>query len=269
MKWGRLFFLVLPFNYVVWYSSSCSGNILGATELRGPVSYSFKDLKIATKDFNESNKLGEGGFGDVYKVCNTKTVDDPYFGHIDYLGFSMYFLWDSNVIEQGTLKNGNVVAVKKLAIMSSRAKADFETEVRLISNVHHRNLIRLLGCSNKGSDLLLVYEYMANGSLDRYLYGRSFCLSSLLFSPSQMKKKLNSSYLSWFCRWQTRDAQLEATIQYYLWHSSWPCIPAWTIPRLHHPSRYKIQQHSVRRWISTKNCWFWTCKTFTWGSKPC
>ncbi|KAK4360043.1 hypothetical protein RND71_022272 [Anisodus tanguticus] len=98
----------------------------------------FKDLKIATKDFNESNKLGEGGFGDVYK---------------------------------GTLKNGHVVAVKKLAMVSSRAEADFETEVRLISNVHHRNLIRLLGCSNKGAELLLVYEYMANGSLERYLYG--------------------------------------------------------------------------------------------------
>nr|XP_016485953.1 PREDICTED: cysteine-rich receptor-like protein kinase 2 [Nicotiana tabacum] len=116
----------------------CSGNILGATELGGPVSYRLKDLKIATQDFNESNKLGEGGFGDVYK---------------------------------GTLKNGHVVAVKKLAIFSSRAKANFETEVRLISNVHHRNLIRLLGCSNKGADLLLVYEYMANGSLERYLYG--------------------------------------------------------------------------------------------------
>ncbi|KAK4360044.1 hypothetical protein RND71_022273 [Anisodus tanguticus] len=56
-------------------------------------------------------------------------------------------------------------------MFSSRAKADFETEVRLISNVHHRNLIRLLGCSIKGAELLLVYEYMANGSLEIYLYG--------------------------------------------------------------------------------------------------
>ncbi|XP_028124365.1 cysteine-rich receptor-like protein kinase 2 [Camellia sinensis] len=75
------------------------------------------------------------------------------------------------IIEQGTLKNGNIIAVKKLALSSSRAKADFESEVKLISNVHHRNLIRLLGCSNKGPELLLVYEYMANGSLDRFLYG--------------------------------------------------------------------------------------------------
>ncbi|KAF5960322.1 hypothetical protein HYC85_001531 [Camellia sinensis] len=113
------------------------GNILGASELQGPVIYSYKDLKSATKNFSEETKLGEGGFGDVYK---------------------------------GTLENGNIIAVKKLAISSSRAKAGFESEVKIISNVHHRNLIRLLGCSNRGPDLLLVYEYMANGSLDRFLY---------------------------------------------------------------------------------------------------
>jgi len=54
---------------------------------------------------------------------------------------------------------------------TSRAKADFESEVKLISNVHHRNLVRLLGCSRKGSEFLLVYEYMANGSLDKFLFG--------------------------------------------------------------------------------------------------
>ncbi|KAK6154110.1 hypothetical protein DH2020_013749 [Rehmannia glutinosa] len=113
-------------------------NILGATQLQGPNIYSYKDLKTATNNFSEENKLGEGGFGDVFKA---------------------------------TLKNGNIVAVKKLDISYSRAKADFESEVRLISNVHHRNLVRLLGCCSKGSELLLVYEYMANGSLDRFLYG--------------------------------------------------------------------------------------------------
>jgi len=45
-----------------------SGNILGATELKGPVSFRYKDLKAATKNFSDENKLGEGGFGDVYKV---------------------------------------------------------------------------------------------------------------------------------------------------------------------------------------------------------
>ncbi|KAL0294140.1 UNVERIFIED_CONTAM: Cysteine-rich receptor-like protein kinase, partial [Sesamum calycinum] len=126
----------------LWYKFSrkpkatVRGNILGATELQGPNIYSYKDLKAATNNFSEENKLGEGGFGDVYKA---------------------------------TLKNGNIIAVKKLDISSGRAKADFETEVRLISNVHHRNLVRLLGYCSKGSELLLVYEYMANGSLDRFL----------------------------------------------------------------------------------------------------
>ncbi|OVA19205.1 Protein kinase domain [Macleaya cordata] len=115
------------------------GDILGATELRGPVTFGYNDLKSATKNFSEENKLGEGGFGDVYK---------------------------------GTLRNGKIVAVKKLTfIQSSRAKTDFESEVKLISNVHHRNLVRLLGCCSKSPELLLVYEYMANSSLDKFLYG--------------------------------------------------------------------------------------------------
>ncbi|VAH55321.1 unnamed protein product [Triticum turgidum subsp. durum] len=70
------------------------------------------------------------------------------------------------------LKNGKIVAVKRLSVMqTSRAKEDFESEVKLISNVQHRNLVRLLGCSRKGSECLLVYEYMANSSLDKFLYG--------------------------------------------------------------------------------------------------
>ena len=47
---------------------SLAGDILGATELKGPVNYRYKDLKAATKNFSDENKLGEGGFGDVYKV---------------------------------------------------------------------------------------------------------------------------------------------------------------------------------------------------------
>ncbi|XP_019184281.1 PREDICTED: putative receptor-like protein kinase At4g00960, partial [Ipomoea nil] len=108
------------------------GNILGAK------SYIYKDLKAATNDFSEENILGKGGFGDVYK---------------------------------GTLQSGDVVAVKKLTTISSRAKANFETEVSLITNANHPNLIRLLGYSGNAKVLILVYEYMPNASLDRYIYG--------------------------------------------------------------------------------------------------
>ncbi|XP_031109691.1 cysteine-rich receptor-like protein kinase 2 [Ipomoea triloba] len=108
------------------------GNILGAK------SYIYKDLKAATNNFSEENILGKGGFGDVYK---------------------------------GTLQSGDVVAVKKLITISSRSKANFETEISLITNANHPNLIRLLGYSGNGKVLILVYEYMANASLDKYIYG--------------------------------------------------------------------------------------------------
>ena len=77
------------------------------------------------------------------------------------------------MFEQGTLRNGKIVAVKKLAIgQSRRAKEEFESEVKLISNIHHRNLVRLLGCCSKGPELILVYEFMPNSSLDKFLFGK-------------------------------------------------------------------------------------------------
>ncbi|KAK1401897.1 Cysteine-rich receptor protein [Heracleum sosnowskyi] len=141
---GGVGLLLILLALLSWYLLSRKkkvaqrGHILGSTELQGPVTYNYKELKSATKNFSEEYKLGEGGSGDVYK---------------------------------GIVKNGNIVAVKRLALSTTKAKASFESEVRLISNVHHRNLVRLLGCSSKGPDLLLVYEYMENGSLDRFLYG--------------------------------------------------------------------------------------------------
>ncbi|KAK7305607.1 hypothetical protein VNO77_43513 [Canavalia gladiata] len=139
---GLLVILLALFAWLRLYKKpkrAPRGDILGATELKGPVTYRYKDLKSATKNFSDENKLGEGGFGDVYK---------------------------------GTLKNGKVVAVKKLILgQSGKMDEHFESEVKLISNVHHRNLVRLLGCCSKGQERILVYEYMANSSLDRFLFG--------------------------------------------------------------------------------------------------
>ncbi|XP_028186533.1 cysteine-rich receptor-like protein kinase 2 [Glycine soja] len=117
------------------------GTIMGATELKGPIKYKYNDLKAATKKFSEKNKLGEGGFGAVYK---------------------------------GAMKNGKDVAVKKLNIPGNSSKIDdlFEREVMLISNVHHKNLVQLLGYCSKGQQRILVYEYMANTSLDKFVFGR-------------------------------------------------------------------------------------------------
>ncbi|XP_059068948.1 cysteine-rich receptor-like protein kinase 2 [Cryptomeria japonica] len=131
---------LLVFRKQIMRPSQKKADIEGATDLRGPEDFEFKILKKATNNFDQANKLGQGGFGEVFK---------------------------------GTLKNGKVVAVKKLTLgHSTRAISEFESEVRLISNVHHRNLVRLLGCCRQGQERLLIYEYMPNSSLDRILFGK-------------------------------------------------------------------------------------------------
>ncbi|KAL8116962.1 cysteine-rich receptor-like protein kinase 2 [Apium graveolens] len=141
---GGLCLVLLMSVLLLWYrllrksKKAERGDISGVTKLQGAVMYNYKDLKSATNNFSLEYKVGEGGFGDVYK---------------------------------GIIANGNIVAVKKLAVVTSKEKTDFESEVRLISNVHHRNILRLLGCSGKGPVQLLVYEFMENGSLDTFLYG--------------------------------------------------------------------------------------------------
>lgn len=102
------------------------------------------------------------------------------------------------ILEQATLNNGKTVAVKKLAILQSdRAKTSFENEVKLISNVHHRNLIRLLGCCSKGPELLLIYEYMANNSLDKFLFGNPMLL------PPASSRICILTYITKLCIWCT------------------------------------------------------------------
>ncbi|KAF5472075.1 hypothetical protein F2P56_008821 [Juglans regia] len=98
---------------------------------------SLEELASATNDFHQSNKLGEGGFGPVYK---------------------------------GKLLDGQEIAVKRLARTSGQGLEEFMNEVVVISKLQHRNLVRLLGGCVEGEEKLLVYEYMPNKSLDAFLF---------------------------------------------------------------------------------------------------
>ncbi|XP_031505232.1 probable LRR receptor-like serine/threonine-protein kinase At1g56140 [Nymphaea colorata] len=103
-----------------------------------PNMFSFAELQVATNHFDAANKLGEGGYGPVYK---------------------------------GTLSDRRFVAVKQLSAASHQGKNQFLTEIATISAVEHRNLVKLLGCCLEGDKRLLVYEYMENKSLDQSLFG--------------------------------------------------------------------------------------------------
>nr|XP_043632315.1 cysteine-rich receptor-like protein kinase 2 [Erigeron canadensis] len=141
---GGVGFLLVILAFLLWNRSKKSsarpqGKSTGATELlQGPMAYSHQDLATATNNFSTEHKLGEGPFGEVYK---------------------------------GTLNNGGVVAIKKTTMHSRGRKTYFENELKIISNVHHRHVMRLLGYCNKGPHLFLVLEFMENGSLDKFLYG--------------------------------------------------------------------------------------------------
>lgn len=72
---------------------------------------------------------------------------------------------------KGTLKNGKAVAIKTLAAQSKQGVREFLTEIEIISNVRHPNLVQLIGCCVHGPNRMLVYEFLENSSLDRALLG--------------------------------------------------------------------------------------------------
>ncbi|KAG4124041.1 hypothetical protein ERO13_D10G015800v2 [Gossypium hirsutum] len=94
-------------------------------------------IRVATDDFSDSNKLGQGGFGTVYK---------------------------------GVLPNGKEVAIKRLSRKSWQGLEELKNEVILIAKLQHRNLVRLLGCGIEGDEKLLIYELMPNKSLDFFIF---------------------------------------------------------------------------------------------------
>ncbi|KAJ9554617.1 hypothetical protein OSB04_018662 [Centaurea solstitialis] len=110
--------------------------------------FSLHEIVKATDNFSINNKIGEGGFGPVYK---------------------------------GVLEDGRDVAVKRLSETSQQGLDEFKNEVICIAKLQHRNLVKLLGYCIHGNEMILIYEYMANKSLDSFLFDKT--RSSILDWP--------------------------------------------------------------------------------------
>ncbi|KAI3695255.1 hypothetical protein L1987_78249 [Smallanthus sonchifolius] len=104
--------------------------------------YTYKDLQVATAYFRPENKVGQGGFGSVYK---------------------------------GILKDGSVVAIKVLSADSRQGLREFLNEITVISYIQHENLVKLHGYCVEGDHRILVYGYLKNSSLDQTLLGDGHC----------------------------------------------------------------------------------------------
>ncbi|XP_039169021.1 G-type lectin S-receptor-like serine/threonine-protein kinase At1g61370 isoform X1 [Eucalyptus grandis] len=137
---GIMFFAVYVFVLCKWRANK-TGNAwqeqLKQDDSRELTLYSFDSILLATKKFSTTSKLGQGGFGSVYK---------------------------------GKLKDGKEVAVKRLSSTSAQGVEEFKNEIILISKLQHRNLVKLMGYCIEGEEKILVYEYLSNKSLDTFLF---------------------------------------------------------------------------------------------------
>ncbi|RYR35877.1 hypothetical protein Ahy_A10g050979 isoform C [Arachis hypogaea] len=116
---------------------SSRGDERNMDDLKLPM-FDFDTLSMATNNFSQDNKLGEGGFGSVYK---------------------------------GRLIEGQEIAVKRLSENSGQGINEFKNEIKLIAKLQHRNLVRLLGCCIEKNEKMVVYEYMENRGLDSIFFG--------------------------------------------------------------------------------------------------
>ncbi|KAI3456101.1 hypothetical protein Pfo_012764 [Paulownia fortunei] len=131
-------FLILG---ILWWKGFLKGRKQAGKDFEGlelqTVAFTLKQIRAATNNFDATNKIGEGGFGSVYK---------------------------------GLLPDGTVIAVKQLSSRSRQGNREFLNEIGMISCLQHPNLVKLYGCCIEGDQLLVVYEYMENNSLARVLF---------------------------------------------------------------------------------------------------
>ncbi|KEH22732.1 G-type lectin S-receptor-like Serine/Threonine-kinase [Medicago truncatula] len=134
--------------YITWRRTSnrpanSNDNIIGEMsqdKLQELLKFDFEKVATATNNFDLSNKLGQGGFGPVYK---------------------------------GKLQDGREIAIKRLSRASGQGLEEFMNEVVVICKLQHRNLVRLIGCCVEGDEKMLMYEYMPNKSLDSFIFDPS------------------------------------------------------------------------------------------------
>ncbi|CAN6343746.1 unnamed protein product [Urochloa humidicola] len=120
----------------------------------GPKQFRYSELATATDNFADYKKLGQGGFGSVYR------------------GFLMEMSLH--------------VAIKRVSRRSSQGRKEYASEVKIISRLGHRNLVQLIGWCHGGGEFLLVYELMPNGSLDKHLHSNTSNGTALLPWPRRL-----------------------------------------------------------------------------------
>ncbi|KAK1425443.1 hypothetical protein QVD17_20795 [Tagetes erecta] len=149
---------VILIVFILWRKGYLMGKKEVDRELRGldlqTGIFTLRQIKAATKNFDPSNKLGEGGFGAVYK---------------------------------GQLVDGTIIAVKQLSSKSKQGTREFVNEIGMISALQHPNLVRLYGCCVEGNQLSLIYEYMENNCVSRALFGRDKVSKAKLTWPVRLK----------------------------------------------------------------------------------
>ncbi|KAK4345717.1 hypothetical protein RND71_035893 [Anisodus tanguticus] len=136
------FFLAFATLVLIWlYSKKLkrvkNSEIMASDIIKMPKEFSYKELKLATKDFISTRVIGHGAFGTVYKGILSDT--------------------------------GGIVAVKRCS-HNGQGKAEFLSELSIIGTLRHRNLVRLQGWCHEKGEILLVYDLMPNGSLDKALF---------------------------------------------------------------------------------------------------
>ncbi|XP_028075638.1 probable leucine-rich repeat receptor-like protein kinase At5g49770 isoform X1 [Camellia sinensis] len=123
--------------FASWDPSKSDGDV---PQLKGARNFTFEELRKYTNNFSEANSIGSGGYGKVYR---------------------------------GTLPTGQLVAVKRAQHGSMQGGIEFKSEIELLSRVHHKNIVSLVGFCFEQDEQMLVYEYIPNGTLRESLLGKS------------------------------------------------------------------------------------------------